>query len=460
LKNRPLFVQIWLVIAAITTGTSLLLLLAVPFLLGNYFTREIYRTIEDAQNSLFAGRQQDRIADRVQEDSAVIERDQAEQNIRTVRHLIITTDGRLRPNPSSLPANFKQMLIDQARAQKLTSQRYEYHLNGNKVYYTIRSESLRGNGSYVLSYMWDEHRNKLVKELSYSLSLIVGVILLFSWIPALWLAKYLSKPIVKLETAVKHIADRHRKEPIDLNRKDEIGRLARSIDQTRLQLIRQDETQQSLLQHISHELKTPVMVIRSYAQSILDGIFPKGDLHTSVEVIDHEAERLGIRVRDLLYLTKLDYMSAHMPVPAKRETIRIDLLAEEVVERMQFRRTELLWTLQLQPLTIEGDKDQWIVALENVLDNQIRYAKSEITVGTSCSGDSGVFMATNDGPPIEPDMMQQLFGQFRSGPNGEFGLGLAIVKRIALLHGASVRAENRPGGGVTFTITFEKALSS
>ncbi|MDF2725869.1 MAG: cssS, partial [Paenibacillus sp.] len=225
MKNRPLFVQIWLVIAAITTGTSLLLLLAVPFLLGNYFTREIYRTIEDAQNSLFAGRQQDRIADRVQEDSAVIERDQAEQNIRTVRHLIITTDGRLRPNPSSLPANFKQMLIDQARAQKLTSQRYEYHLNGNKVYYT----------SYVLSYMWDEHRNKLVKELSYSLSLIVGVILLFSWIPALWLAKYLSKPIVKLETAVKHIADRHRKEPIDLNRKDEIGRLARSIDQTRLQ---------------------------------------------------------------------------------------------------------------------------------------------------------------------------------------------------------------------------------
>ncbi|MCG6197942.1 sensor histidine kinase, partial [Anoxybacillus sp. LAT_38] len=73
---------------------------------------------------------------------------------------------------------------------------------------------------------------------------------------------------------------------------DEIGRLARSIERMRERLVRQDEAQQAFLQDVSHELKTPVMVIRSYAQSILDGIYPRGDLQGSVQVIDSEAERL------------------------------------------------------------------------------------------------------------------------------------------------------------------------
>lgn len=456
MKNKPLFVQIWLVITAITTGIALLLLLTVPLFLGNYFTREIYRTIEDAQNSLFSNRLQERLADRLLEGSATIERDQAKQNIRTVRHVLITLDGRLRPNPSALPADFKQMVADQARGQTQQTQRYEYRLNGAKIYYSIRSEPQRGGTMYVLSYMWDEHRNKLVEELSIRLSLIMGFILLFSWIPALWLAKYVSKPLVKLETSVKHIADRNRAEPIDLDRKDEIGRLARSMEQARQQLIRQDETQQSLLQHISHELKTPVMVIRSYAQSIQDGIYPKGSLQTSVEVIDQEAERLGKRIRALLYLTKLDYLSTHKPTA--QEPIRLDLLTAEVVERLRWQRPELRWTLQLEPVTIQGDREQWTVALENLLDNQIRYAKAEITVATFCveMGGSSVrstLSAANDGPPIEPELMRELFGQFRSGPKGEFGLGLAIVKRIASLHQASVHAENLPDG-VRFWVAF------
>lgn len=454
MKNKPLFVQIWLVITAITTGIALLLLLVIPLFLGSYFTREIYRTIEEAQNSLLSNRLQDRLSDRLLEDPAAVERDQEKQNIRTVRHLFMTPDGRLLPNPATLPNEFKQLLAAEAREQKQQIQRYEYQLSSEKMYYVIRVESLGSRKLYVLSYMWDEHRNKLVKELTLRLSLIMGLILMFSWIPALWLAKYLSRPLVKLEHDVKHLADRNRAEPIVLDRKDEIGRLAHSMEQARQQLIRQDETQQTLLQHISHELKTPVMVIRSYAQSIQDGIYPKGSLQTSVEVIDREAERLGSRIRSLLYLTKLDYLSTYKPVA--KEPFRLDRLAEEVVERLRWQRPELAWTLRLEPLVIQGDPDQWTVALENLLDNQIRYAKSEITVAANPArnGAGGTLTIANDGPPIEAELIDELFGQFRSGSKGEFGLGLAIVKRIAALHQATVRADNEPDG-VRFRVVFE-----
>lgn len=460
MKNKPLFAQIWLVITAITTGIGLLLLLAIPPLLGSYFTREIYRTIEEAQTSLLSNRLQERLADRLLEVPEAIERDQEKQNIRTVRHMTLTPEGRLLPNPVTLPADFKQLLAKEARAQVAPVQRYEYELGDRKLFYVIRAESFRGRNTYVLSYMWDEHRNKLVQELSLRLSLIMGLILLFSWIPAIWMAKYLSRPLVKLEQDVKQIADRDRTRPIRLDRKDEFGRLADSMEQARQQLIRQDEKQQTLLQHISHELKTPVMVIRSYAQSIQDGIYPKGSLQASVEVIDREAERLGSRIRSLLYLTKLDYMAAYKPV--NKEPIRLDRLTEEVVERLRWRRPELTWTMRLEPLVILGDPEQWTVALENLLDNQIRYAQSEITVTASPAEASGgmdscksALTIANDGPPIEPELLADLFDRFRSGPNGEFGLGLAIVKRIAELHRATVHVGNEPGD-VRFRLEFDQ----
>ncbi|MBD2865746.1 HAMP domain-containing histidine kinase [Paenibacillus sp. IB182363] len=454
MKNKPLFVQIWLVIAGITSGITLLILVVIPLFLGDFFTREIYNTIEDAQNSLFAGRQQDRLADRWLEGSNTVERDQQQLNIRTVRHVLITDDGKMAPNLATLTADFRQQLIAEARSQTSQIQRYSHALNNENLFYVIRSESYRGTKLYVMSYMWDAHRNKLVRELSFRLFLILGLIMLFSWIPALWLAKYLSRPLVKLESYVKHIADRNWKEPIELDRKDEIGRLAVSMEQTRRQLLRQDETKQSFLQHISHELKTPVMVIRSYAQSIQDGIYPKGDLQTSVDVIDQEAERLEKRIRSLLYLTKLDYLSTQKQV--RLETVRLDRLAEEVVDRLRWKRPELEWSLQLDPLTVRGDREQWTIALENMLDNQIRYAASGISVSTEAvgpGGGGGLFKVRNDGPPIEPDLLAGLFGEFRKGQHGEFGLGLAIVKRIADLHQASVTAVNT-AEGVEFRVTF------
>ncbi len=167
----------------------------------------------------------------------------------------------------------------------------------------------------------------------------------------------------------------------------------------RIRLVRQDKAQQSFLQHVSHELKTPVMVIRSYSQSILDGIYPKGNLNGSVAGINNEAERLENRIRHLLYLSKLNFITTREP---KFETFHFSEVASDCVDRVRCRRPELQWDLDIADIRVTGDREQWGVAIENLLDNQIRYAVNRIELSLAArQNDQGlaVLRVWNDGPP-------------------------------------------------------------
>ncbi len=283
----------------------------------------------------------------------------------------------------------------------------------------------------------------------------MGLAFILSWLPSLGLARYLTGPLVTLEKRVEKLADRDWQEPIKLERNDEIGRLGKSVEQLRQQLVLQDEAQQSFLQNISHELKTPVMVIQSYIQAIKDGIFPKGDLTRTLQVIEEEADRLQKLIYNLLYLTKLDYLATHKPT---REIFEMDKLIKHVVERLRWHRKELDWSLKLSPIKINGDIEQWRVVLENLLDNQIRYANSKIDIAlTSEDETSAILHIYNDGPNIEPEIMETLFRKYNKGYKGKSGLGLAIVNRIVSLHGGKIRVENEENG-VSFYISVPKAV--
>ena len=296
MKNLPLSMQIWLVFIVITLLVAILLSALFPRTLRDFFTTEIYATIESAQDVMLV-RFSDELTRETWETDLLTERRQHLQNIRTVNHFVILDDP-LVVTMTRLPADFINKVMDEADRQGVDSHRYSARVDNRNIFYVISKDSTRGQ-VYLVSYMWDTYREGLVKTLFQRLSIILVLVFLFSWLPSLWLARYLSNPLVMLEQRVNRIARRDWHEPVELHRKDEIGRLGSSIEQLRSHLVRQDEAQQSFLQHVSHELKTPVMVIRGFTQSIRDGIFPKGDLASSVKVIDEEAERLEKRIRNL-----------------------------------------------------------------------------------------------------------------------------------------------------------------
>ncbi|HCV52543.1 MAG TPA: sensor histidine kinase, partial [Exiguobacterium sp.] len=91
-----------------------------------------------------------------------------------------------------------------------------------------------------------------------------------------------------------------------------------------------------------------------------------------------------------------------------------------------------------------GEGEQLRVALENVMDNAIRYAETQIDIRLSGTADQVHIEIENDGPPL--DDSSPLFHQFSRGKEGKFGLGLYIVKRIVERHDGTVAIENRPAG--------------
>lgn len=444
LKNKPLAVQIWLVFACITLSISILLALFILLTLRHFFTSEIFATIEDVQHALSA--------DFVQEDLSE-ENIQEQHYQRLVNHLIFLQNGRVMYTSGQayqLPQDVIQALREEAQQQQEPIQRYTKKVGEERILYVIRQGVIGTRSVSLVSYMFDTYRNDMVFTLFKRIVVIMLLVLLLSWFPSIMLARYLTNPLVQMEKHVERMTNKHWHTPLLLDRKDEIGKLARSIDQMRDQLLKQDEAQQSLLQNISHELKTPVMVIRSYAQALQDGIYPQGDLKNTVHVIESESARLQKLIQNLLYLTKLDYLSSQKP---DFQPIDLGQLLESVIDRLKWQRPELEWHTSLPSYSTQGDPEQLTVAFENLLDNQIRYAEKRIEVEIRPyphPTQRKVFIRFyNDGESIDQHKLDQLFKAFHKGEKGKYGLGLTIVARIANIHQAEVWAQNE-GDGVAF----------
>lgn len=465
MKNRSLVFQLWLITAGIAAIFGIVLILLMPQILGVFFTNEIFSTIESAQQERFPVIREELRDQLIRQELGLEPKQESREdvpvsddgNIRAVTHVVIDENGYFK-SIFPLSTEVKSMIREGMDRYKTDKQnRFTRHLNGKELYFSVKFGTINDNRMYLISYMSNDYRDQLVKALSQRLILLIVIALVFAWIPAYFLAKYWTKPLVALQAHVRRFAFRDLADPVMVDRRDEIGRLAQSIESMRQQLKEHDETQQSVLQHISHELKTPVMVIQSYAQSLQDGILRDEQQEQAFLVIGEESERLQKRISDLLYMTKLDFLAKHK---LDYTQIHLDELVESVGERMRWLKPELDWRFELQPAIISADVEQWQIVLENVFDNQVRYAARTIRVQIFRNADSAwILRIWNDGPRLEQGDETAIFEAFRKGTNGKFGLGLVIVKRIAQLHGVQVDATNADGG-VAFTFVFSENETS
>ncbi len=200
---------------------------------------------------------------------------------------------------------------------------------------------------------------------------------------------------------------------------------------------------------ISHDLKAPVAVLRSYTQAMLDGVYPEQTLQGNIMAMDSEVEQMGNKIHRLLFLNKLDHLINQNEF--KNKPVYLAKLILECIERFRIRRPELVWDTKIMPLSITGDCQQWEVALENLLDNQLRYAVHRLEISFIEIGrNKGLLRIWNDGPPIEPGLLKKLFKEYESGKGGEHGLGLSIVKKVVDAHQARIWAVNEAEGAAFY----------
>ena len=451
LRDWPLSLQMWMIFSAVIVLIFALLSIYFSITIKSFFTDETYKTIETAQKTVM-----NKVAERsgMKEDASGT----VNNDIREVKHLRLNlkNEGANLVKLQKLFQNetqarlFLQKAEKQAGNQSNLTQRYVQKVNSARMLYVIR---ISGNGkTFLLSYMWDTYRNSLASNLLKKLIPVMIIALIISLAAAKYLAQRLVVPLKELEDRVKKIGKKQWHESIVIDRADEIGELSKSIEEMRLELIQQDEYEQTMLQQTSHDLKTPLMVIRSYVKAVEDGIYPRGDLESTMKVIDFEAERMQKRIKNLIYLTKIKYIAKHQQefnkIPIKR-------LVEQTVESFYFNERKITFELNLNDIEVVGEEEQWIVVLENIIENGLRYAFAKIIITVDEDSSQQYITVFNDGEKIPEKKLENIFGAYYKDKGGNFGLGLDIVRRIVNMYDGQIKARNEEVG-VSFIITLKK----
>lgn len=239
---------------------------------------------------------------------------------------------------------------------------------------------------------------------------------------------------------------------LHVNRKDEIGELADALISMRDELRKQEKTKEEMIHNISHDLKTPIATIKSYGESIKDGIYPYDTLEKSVDVIIENADRLEEKVHSLLFMNRVQYL-----ISQDCEGIGSDMkeIVEKVIQNIKVIKPEIEIKTDLEEVYFDGLAEPWRIVVENIIENALRYAKT--TIDIHLDEEDGLTIA-NDGPCMDEERIKVLFKPYEKGQGGKFGLGLSIVAKVVSANRYEVCGENT-ADGVIFRIYREKVVS-
>ena len=307
------------------------------------------------------------------------------------------------------------------------------------VYYQIVKAD---DSNYIISLVYSDYSKTLINNLKeqvidifYVAFLIIGLAL-FIWVSSL------IKPLKLIKNYIDDIKNDKESE-LHIQREDEIGVLSSSLIEMKEEIDRQNEIKEEMIHNISHDLKTPIALIQTYAQSIKDDIYPYGDKDSSVDVILENTDRLEKKVKSLLYLNRLDYISGQIG----DETCSMKELIEHIVFQLTAMHSQIEILTDLQDSSFKGKDDYWRICIENIIENAARYVHHEIKIILK----DQYLEIFNDGEPIDNSNPESLFQPYEIGHKGQFGLGLSIVYKTVTMYGYKVEAVNRVDG-VSFII--------
>jgi signal transduction histidine kinase len=295
-----------------------------------------------------------------------------------------------------------------------------------------------------------------VRFLRLSLLLFVSLFVCF------WLARYLTKPIIKLNNAAKRISKGDlttRIGSIFGKRRDELTNLSQTFDQMAEQLESLIKSQSRLLGDISHELRSPLARLQ-VAASLAREAEDKAEIEDSIDVIEREAANINEMINQLLTLTKLETLGQ----TASFTKIKIDSLIREIVSDAQFETTQKKRKVEIKRLdegSLSGERKLLRSAIENIIRNAVKYTPEETTVEIEGSrqADKFVIKVRDYGNGVPEAELTKIFQPFyrvapdRDRSSGGTGLGLAIAQRAVKLHNGTIEAVNAVEGGLSVTIT-------
>lgn len=245
-------------------------------------------------------------------------------------------------------------------------------------------------------------------------------------------------------------------------RRDEVGRLASSFDRMMDRLQSAFERERRFTADASHELRTPTTVILSQVELAKAHPEDTEEQRLALDVVERQAQRMSDLIKKLLALSRLDQTGALTdPQPIDLDALIRDHLQDYGWEEQSVGR--IRYTALTHP-TLQGDKHLLGQALDNLIQNALKFSPADQTVDVSLSEEASAITlsVTDRGIGMEASVRERAFDRFfqadpsRTTGTGSQGLGLALTQRIVDLHQGTIRVESTPGLGSRFTILFKK----
>ena len=375
--------------------------------------------------------------------------------------------------PNDLPNEAMQVVVDALSGMSSFTEDFNDFMETSTI--TAIAPIVGSGGDIIGVALVHSETSNANDELYYSIEILTFSILtaiLSSVFMAFFLSRRFTKPLEKMKEAALLIYGGDYTAKTDVKQSDEIGELASVLDDmaVRLEVSSQesaklDKLRRDFVANISHELRTPITVIRSSSEAICDGMVAEYDeiLEYNGQILN-ESIYLERLVSDLLDLARLQ----NPDFAIEMQIVDLKYIVDDVVRSMKRIAKQdsihISFNRDDQDFMTIGDYGRLRQMFIIILDNAIKFSSEGKLIYIDISKnndlinitvqDKGCGISSNDLPHIFERFYKQRSEQNKTGT----GLGLAIAKQIADRHGIAVSVTSDEGRGTEFFLTFQKAL--
>lgn len=304
-----------------------------------------------------------------------------------------------------------------------------------------------------------EDIDEIVNHVTWAILIFGVIIIMFVFVLSVFVATLLTKPIVKLTTFIKNMP-KDKLQKCEVDSSDEVGELVVAFNELIERVDELEEKRRSFVSDASHELKTPLSIIKLLSDSLIQTPHPDPQfVKEFLNDMGAEVERLTRIVQRLLDLTKMDQTSK-----LQIDMVSINNIVSEIYEKLMplAENKEISFVLNKpdDDVLIPVDRDSITEAIYNIADNSIKYTENGGSVKMEIMRDLGnvLIRITDTGIGIPKEEIQKIFDRFyrvdkaRARDTGGTGLGLSIAMDAVKLHNGYIEVSSEEEKGSTFTI--------
>ena len=368
-----------------------------------------------------------------------------------------------------LPPNAEETIKKAISGETTTTENFNDYLNENSITVAVPIKNGETIEGVVLLHSPVKYMSSALKSGIYTLIFSILAALILASISAVWLSISFTKPLNKIRDTTTELAKGNYEVTTQIKQSDEIGELAKSIDKLALQLDKSSKEserfqkmRQNFIANISHELRTPITVIRGSIEAICDGVISNPEqLKDYNEQIVSDSIHLQRLVNDLIDLTKLQ----NTDFSIDKSTINLFEIINDAVRSMKQISTKKGVKINFSAENaIEEDRYLFVGDYQRirqmiiiVLDNAIKFSNENQKVDILLKKENKKYelKICDSGRGIDPENIGEIFNRYHKSNTEEnkngMGLGLAIAKEIALRHNIEIFVKSVPNIKTVFT---------